>query len=393
MLTASRPTRRPKWPVRFFSGLGVTAVTAAAVAFAGNHYSTQVFDRVETVTLADPSVAAKDGTPTTAKSSKATGPTVAENYLLVGSDSREGADPNDADYGGIGAAAKTQGKRSDVMLVMRYDPATKNSALVSVPRDLWVTLADTGRKDRVNEAFDRDDPTDRSNNLTTTIAQALNIPINHYVEVNFAGFKALVEAVGGVSVFLEYPVRDSSTGLEIMKAGCVQLTGVQARQYVRSRHLQELKNGKWITDETSDFGRMARQRDFITRAMNKAAAKSAADPLVSGQLLRAVTPFLRLDDKIDLNGLSEQFRNSAASEVLSFALPVAGAKISGNDVLVLKADEAKPILDVFRGTARMESTTTATPEAQSATGGVPGPLPPLSTTAAASPADPAASCR
>ena len=387
---ASLPNRRAKWPSRFFSGLAVTAVTATVVALSGQHYSSRVLNRVATVTLDDPSVAAQEpGAPTT-KPGKVTGPTVVENYLLVGSDSREGADPSDPDYGGIGTERKTEGRRSDVMLIMRYDPATKNSALVSIPRDLWVTLADTGRKDRVNEAFDRDDPATRSNNLTKTISQALGVPIQHYVEVNFAGFKGLVDAIGGVNVYLDFPVRDVNTGLEILKAGCVSLNGVTAREYVRSRHMDELKGGKWVRDETSDFGRMARQRDFITRAMNKAAAKSAADPLVSGQLLRAVAPNLRLDDKVDLNGLADQFRKSAKAEVFSFALPVSSKTIQGNDVLVLQDAEAQPILNVFRGTAPMAEQVDPNAPAPTAAGtGVPGPLPPLSTTP---PVDPAASC-
>ncbi len=357
------------------------AVTGGAVAASGNYYSSRALGQVDSIQL---KTSNDQLNPAVAK-----GPTAVENYLLVGSDSRTGADPTDVDFGGIGT--KVSGHRSDTMLVLRYDPATKRAALLSVPRDLWVVLADTGRKDRVNEAFDRDDPTVRSQNLLDTISKTLEIPIHHYVEVNFAGFKTLVNALGGVNIWIDYPIRDTHTGLEVFAKAqsCVLLDGVSARQYVRSRSIDELRNGKWVRDETSDYGRMARQRDFISRAINKAASKVTSDPLSLGQMLKAVASSVRKDDGIDLDGLAQQFKGAASDTALSFQLPTRPEMISGNSVLLLEAVAAKPILDIFRGIAPMveaASATTAPPAAAPAP--TPAPAPSVPATV-----DPSASCR
>ena len=382
----SPPRRRPKWPARFFAGVLIASATGGSVAFAGEFYSSRVIDRIDTVSVN------ASGTQLQAKPGAKKGPTETENYLLVGSDSREGADKNDIDYGGIGN--RNEGKRSDTMLILRYDPTTKTSGLLSVPRDLWVVLADTGRKDRVNEAFDRSDPNVRSQNLMNTISQALELPIHHYVEVNFGGFKAMVDAMGGVSIYLDTPMRDIHTGFEKKEVGCVLLDGVTARQYVRSRYMEEFRNGKWHDSGTSDFGRMARQRDFISRAINKAASRSAADPLVSGQLLRAAAENLKKDEALDFDALSEQLRRAGDANVLSFSLPVDNAKISGNDVLLLRTAEAQSILDIFRGKAPMvepaagevAAPVTATPQTTT-------PVATQATTPVATTVDPAKSCR
>src|SRR5262249_61608778 len=118
----------------------------------------------------------------------------AENYLLVGSDSRAGISPNDPNAGAIGSTDDVSNSRSDTIMVLRRE-RNGGAALLSLPRDLWVTIAGTGGKNKINSAFNGG-----SQRLGATIKQSLGIPINHYVEIDFARVQKLVDEIGGVGV-------------------------------------------------------------------------------------------------------------------------------------------------------------------------------------------------
>ncbi|MEP7112920.1 MAG: LCP family protein, partial [Ilumatobacteraceae bacterium] len=165
-----------------------------------------------------------------------------ENFLLVGSDSRAGADPGSADASGIGTEADVSGHRSDTIMILRRDKATGDAALLSIPRDLWVQVPGHDAKRRINSAF-----SDGPEILVQTLQQGdLRIPIQHYVEIDFSGFKSLVDALGGIEICVEFATRDVSTGLDITAPGCHVLDGVQGLAYARSRHYEELReDGKW----------------------------------------------------------------------------------------------------------------------------------------------------
>src|SRR5690606_5605265 len=99
----------------------------------------------------------------------------------------------------------------------------------------------------------------------------LDIPINHYVEVDFNGFKGLVEAIGGIDMYFDRPVYDDHSGLNIHKKGCYTLDGVQALAFARSRDLVYSNGVEWISDPTGDLGRITRQQVFLRRALAKVA--------------------------------------------------------------------------------------------------------------------------
>ena len=110
----------------------------------------------------------------------------AENYLLVGSDTRQGIDPDSEDFGVIGDASDVGGRRSDTIMVLRQEH-NGGAALMSLPRDLWVEIAGTGRSGRINSAYN-----EGPERLAATVTQALGIPVHHYVEVDFVGFKDII---------------------------------------------------------------------------------------------------------------------------------------------------------------------------------------------------------
>jgi LCP family protein required for cell wall assembly len=215
--------------------------------------------------------------------------------------------------------------------------------LLSSPRDLWVDISGTGKKSRINSAYQSGPAT-----LIQTVQEALGIPVHHYVEVDFEGFKSLVNAVGGVQVCFLTPARDTHTGLNIAGPGCYLLDGVQGLAYARSRYYETYENGIWVRDGTSDLGRMKRQQQFVNTALQAAIAKIKGNPLRTGEVLAASTGAVRLDDRLDVLSAAGALRGEVANALEPYSLPVVGKEINGNAVLLL-GDGAQAILDYFSG--------------------------------------------
>jgi polyisoprenyl-teichoic acid--peptidoglycan teichoic acid transferase len=268
-----------------------------------------------------------------------------ENFLLVGSDSRAGADPTSADASGIGTEAEVSGQRSDTIMILRRDKSTGEAALLSIPRDLWVDVPGHDSKRRINSAF-----SDGPAVLVQTLQQGdLRIPINHYVEIDFSGFKSLVDALGGVEICVDYATRDVSTGLDITEPGCHILAGEQALAYARSRHYEEFReDGDWHEDPASDLGRTKRQQQFVNLALQTALERIKVDPFAAGRLVTAIGSSLRVDDELDPIAAAASLRSAVDGGIATYSLPVFGKTIGGNAVLLL-GDGSENVLAYFRG--------------------------------------------
>lgn len=266
------------------------------------------------------------------------------NFLVVGVDNAEGLDPDDPVLRGRQEASLL----SDTIMVVRVDPEANRAWLLSIPRDLWVTIAGTGTSGKINSALALGGP----QMLIDTVQTALDIPINHYVQVNFAGFRNLVEVIGGVPVWFEYPARDTNTGLNVESPGCINLEGEQALAFVRSRYYEIAVDGEWISDPTGDSGRIARQQAFIRAALNRAVNQGARNPFELQRLIRATDGEVVLDDALSLDellDLGERFRefNVEAFEVVT--LPGDPGWAGAASVVYLREVDAQPLLAVFRG--------------------------------------------
>jgi len=270
---------------------------------------------------------------------------VIETYLLVGSDTRQGADQSDADYGSIGSESTTDGRRSDTIMVLRHDREAGIASLLSLPRDLWIDVPGHG-EGRINGAYSAG-----TDVLVEAIQDELGIPINHYIEVDFQGFKELVDAVGGVPACFEFATRDKHTGLSVSEPGCFTLDGVQSLQYARSRHFQEFRDGSWNEDARADLGRIARQQRFILDAVTKAHARMAENPFEIEQLVDVAAAALVVDPELDVLKLASRFADLSSDQILAYQLPVWADEIDGQAVLRLDRNEAKPIIDHFAGRA------------------------------------------
>ena len=266
-----------------------------------------------------------------------------ENYLLVGSDSRANVDPNAPDAAGIGTEADVDGTaRSDTIMVLRRDRATGQAALLSIPRDLWVDIPGRGES-RINAAYNSGPAT-----VVQTVQQALGLPIHHYIEVDFAGFKTLVDAIGGVEICSYEPMRDVHTGLYTAQPGCFVFDGVQSLAYARSRYFETYRDGEWQVDGTADIGRTQRQRDFVNAALQTALAKVKTNPFVAGEVLASSSDAVKLDEDVDVLAAASTLRVAVAEGLATWSLPVRGENIGGNAVLRL-ADGADELLAYFRG--------------------------------------------
>jgi len=266
----------------------------------------------------------------------------ARNYLLIGSDSREGADPSAADFGGIGNDIEVSGRRSDTIMILRQEADGEGASIVSLPRDLWIDIDGRSSPNRINVAY-----SDGTDVLASTITNQLGIPINHVIDIDFNGFKELVDAVGGTTVCFLYPTRDKNTGLD-QQPGCHVLDGVESLQFARSRYFEEFRDGQWRTDPTSDLGRIQRQQIFLQETATGAIDKIQSDPFFASELIDAGTSTVRMDPGLDPVAAAGNLRKAFSTGLNKYQLPVSGVTKNGNAVLVLDPG-AEPILDYFRG--------------------------------------------
>jgi polyisoprenyl-teichoic acid--peptidoglycan teichoic acid transferase len=276
-----------------------------------------------------------------------------QNYLIVGSDSRDVVDETDPDAKAfLGGNAEPAGKRSDTIMIARVDPTNNTIDTVSFPRDLWVAISGTGSNERINTAYGVNDGPQR---LIDTLRQDFGITINHYVELDFKSFKGIVDAVGGVPMSFQTPMRDRNSGLYVDTAGCTTLDGDQALAFARSRHLEYMDSKlKWVSDPSADLGRINRQQVFLQHVIDQAATKTKGFDLKRmNDLLSSTADNLKVDTSLDLGQmvkLARRFSDFHGDQLRTHTLPVYPYETAGG-ASVLKLDEtaAAPVFDVFRG--------------------------------------------
>jgi LCP family protein required for cell wall assembly len=265
----------------------------------------------------------------------------AENYLLVGSDSREGADPNSEDFGVIGDQSEVGGRRSDTIMILRQE-RNGGAAIMSLPRDLYVEIAGSGRSGRINSAYN-----EGPERLAATVTKSLGIPVHHYIEVDFIGFKNIIDRLGGVELCVGFAARDVNSGLSLNQ-GCQQLDGVQALAYARSRRYEEWDGANWNVDPRADLGRVERQQLFMRAAVDNTLSKLRSSPFGSGDTIDAIVESVKIDDALDPIRAGDALRNAAEAGLRTYSLPVVPTEIGGAAVLELGRGSST-VLDYFRG--------------------------------------------
>lgn len=298
------------------------------------------------------------------------GPT-GENYLLVGTDSPLGLAADDP----LRAGHSDYNRLADVIMVIRLrDDGT--AAMMSIPRDLAAEIAGTsdiagtGVVAKINSAYNRDRTTvARAARLIDTVEENLDITLQHFVEADFQGFLRMVDAVGGVKMTFDQPLRDqpkenatdpteSRSGF-VTGAGTHLLDGRQALAYVRSRHLEEqLPDGTWQRHGAwNDLARTNRQREFMRTAAAQVAPALLANPINLPAVLDIAADHLSTSDTLgivsDGRRLADKFAGlDVDADVEDYELRVVDMHEPVRWSLGLdpqRAEHNQRVLDVFRG--------------------------------------------
>lgn len=262
------------------------------------------------------------------------------NALLVGSDSRTGLTA--AEQHELGANA-VPGERADTLILAHIDPAANRVTMVQFPRDLFVPIAGDG-DNKINAALEQGPKT-----LIQTVSRLTGLDINHYLQVNIAGFRDLVNAIGGVSVCITEPIPfDKQTGIEVTEdeLGFVRFDGDRALRFVRSRHFA-----------TGDFERIRNQQKFLAAAIDKV---TSTDTLLNPQRVLKLADIagvnLRTDDNISLFGLRDlgnRLRHFDPEHYEAYTLPNLGVANNEAGSVVLPDMGAMRLL--FEAIERNES--------------------------------------
>ena len=369
--TAASPRRRRHTTTqRVVLAINIVVVLACVVGAIGLLYGkTQLDGRLQTAKVTIDTAEDTTVATTTADTAGPTSSTIvlpsfpapdpeAQNFLIAGSDSNPCVDPNSPWAGAADPARESIGSRSDTIMVIRVDPVTSAAAILSFPRDLWVHIPTKGNN-RINAAYVKDD----YSILAQTLYENFGVVVDHYIQVDFCAFKRIVEAVDGVAVPFETPVVDRSVGLDVAPAAgeglpyCHVFTGDEALAYVRSRHLKWIdEKGKSHEDRASDFGRIARQQDFLRRVLQRALDKGMFDPAVARALIESLQNDIvtesgfTIDDMLMFAGVMHDI---PPDSIRTYQVDSTSANIGGSAVRVpaLKGKNMKAILAIFQGTA------------------------------------------
>lgn len=274
-------------------------------------------------------------------------PRNAENILLVGSDSRAGT--NGVGTQGSGATFVT-GQRSDTVILVHLYGNSEKAELVSFPRDSYVEIpAYTNPKtghvtpahhNKLNSAFALGGPS----LLIATIENLSKIRVDHFLMIDFSGFKGMVNKLGGVDVCLTKAAKDSFSGINL-SAGNHHVTGDVALAFVRQRH--GLANG--------DIDRIARQQQFIGSLVHKVlSAGTLLDPFKLNGFLDVATSSLQADKGLtgnDIKKLALRLRHFSSGGVLFTTVPITdvSGRRDGASVVLLDDAKAEEMFAALRG--------------------------------------------
>lgn len=257
-------------------------------------------------------------------------------FLIVGSDSREGLDDL-TNFGAVGGA------RGDVIMLGRVDGESSSLQLLSIPRDLWVDIPGHGQ-DRINATYAFGGP----RLLVETIRANLGVEINHYVEIDFVGFIAVVDQLGGVEIAFPFAARDLQSGLDV-EAGPQVLDGDMALAYARSRKYQEFRNGSWVSVKANDIGRTERQQEVVAAILRKLVQPSSIAE--AGQMVETFGRNLTIDSGLataNAASLAWDFRGVLTGQLDGATLPVVDRSIDGKSVVVAVEPDASEMIANFK---------------------------------------------
>jgi LCP family protein required for cell wall assembly len=274
----SWPSRR-EFGARCGIAFGVSAIAMVLMVIGADTFVNTQLNKIERINV-----------------STAPAPPNGANYLVIGSDTRAFVQ-NEGEAEAFGNRETETGQRSDTMMVVHVEPNSQRTLVVSFPRDLWVDIPGQGMS-KINAAFNIG-----PDKVIETLKANFGIEINHYLEVDFKSFQAIVHEIGSPPTYFPYATRDTKTNLKIGYPGCFRLDGPTSLAYVRSRDLEYYSHPekRWVpVDQNApDINRIKRQQSFIRGLAGLAVAKSLDNPLTAYDITRRVVPKLKADQSLE----------------------------------------------------------------------------------------------
>jgi LCP family protein required for cell wall assembly len=295
-------------------------------------------------------------------------PNKALNYLLVGSDTREGLTKEQMKLLRVGSTKTAAGSRSDTMLLVHISKSRDKATIISIPRDSLVTIPEhpssldetriiPAAKGKINAAFAWGGPP----LLIQTLENETGVRIDHYIEIGFAGFAGMVDALGGVEVCTKRDIDDPGSHL-VLAAGVHTLNGVEALKYVRTRDF----------DGMGDLGRMQRQQQFMSAVLRKVTSTGVLlNPVKLVNFANAAIATVKTDselNKSDLLTLAKQMKNLSSSNVRTLTIPLGNtnARVAGlGSVVVWDSVLAPELFNRLREDLPLTDEVTPSPSASS----------------------------
>ena len=254
----------------------------------------------------------------------------AMNYLLVGSDTREGLSKAELKALRVGSVATAAGKRSDTMLLVHISKARDKAVMISIPRDTFALIPEHRSKSgklipavysKINSSFNWGG----APLLIQTIEEMTELKIDHYIEINFAGFARIVDSIGGVEVCTKKNINDPKSHL-ILEAGVHTLNGIESLKYVRTREF----------DGLGDLGRMQRQQAFMSAVLRKATSAGVLlNPVTMASFINSSLSAVTTDSELknsDLIALAKQMKSLSTSSVITLTVPLSNLNYYSNGV-------------------------------------------------------------
>jgi len=321
---ASRKRRRRRaWTIATIVvavlAVGLTAAIALKLVDVGN--------KINAVFFSDPALQQE------LAGQKASAPGEPFYMVLMGSDTRPG---------------QTQ-QRSDTLIVARIDPQNKKIAMISIPRDSRVAIPGKWTT-KINAAAVYGGPA----LVIKTVKQITGLPITHFVNLNFNGFRDVVDAIGGVWIDVPFRIYDTQASAygpayATIEKGYQKLDGKHALTFVRTRH----------TMADSDYGRMRNQQAFIKALASQ--ALSLSNVFNASQIVDAVASNLDTDmTPLQLADLVLQFKGMKPEDLDSATAPSAPKYINGVSYVILNDANFKSMIDRMKQGLPLDPTKTST---------------------------------
>jgi LCP family protein required for cell wall assembly len=264
-----------------------------------------------------------------------------DTFLMVGTDSRDHLE----DLEGFG---DFEGARADVLLLLiRPRNDQEKAAIVSLPRDLWVSTP-CGQM-RINDTLQGCDDMNGESTLLATVESLTGLGVDHVAIVDMAGFQEVVDRLGGYEICVEHPVRDRKAKLDL-PAGCHLADGADTLAWLRSRNTQEqLEDGRWVRmDGVNDLTRNERQRKFLMDMLGRLG--NFQDPQEALETAQAIAPFVTVDRELGLTqavSLAWSMRG-LDDDLTEIDIPVEDYQTeAGAQVLIASVDIESIIADVI----------------------------------------------